>query len=118
MAIPHAQPGEVMTVLPSDAVETRTLFKTSQVEVIRLVLPQGKSIAEHKAAGEIIVQCLQGRVVFHTLGQSIELHEGQMFYLSTAEPHSVSAPVNCSFLLTILLTGSEPRKSESKSGNV
>jgi len=116
MAIPHAQPGEVIHVRGNSAPEsagTRTLFKTSQVEAIRLVLPQGKSIAEHKAAGEIIVQCLHGRVVFQTLGRSIELEEGQMFYLPAAEPHTVHAPVDCSFLLTIVFPGSKAGKSDS-----
>jgi quercetin dioxygenase-like cupin family protein len=105
MAILHAQPGEVIRVLPSEPVETRTLFKTRHVEVIRMVLPQGKSISEHQAPGEIIVQCLVGRVEFHTLGRTIELEQGQMLFLRAAEPHAVRAPVDCSLLITILFPG-------------
>ena len=64
VALPHAQPGEVIAVdsdLSSEnATGTRTLFKTSHLEVIRLVLPQGKSIPRHQAPREIIVQCIDG----------------------------------------------------------
>lgn len=107
MAIAHAQPGQVMSItadlLPSDTVSTRTLFKTDRVEVIRLVLQQGKSISEHRAPGEIVVQGLTGQVQFIAMGTSINLQAGQMFYLAEGEPHTVTAIEDCSFLLTILL---------------
>jgi len=64
MAIAHAQPGEVIDVRPlADALassKTRTLIKTPHVEVIRMVLLAGKVISEHKAPGEIVVQCREG----------------------------------------------------------
>lgn len=104
MGLPHAQPGQLIAV--RDQVPgTRALFKTSQVEVIRMVLSQGRSLPEHKAPGEIIVQCLEGRVHFVTMGKTIELESGQMIYLSAGEPHAVNAVEDCCFLLTIILTG-------------
>ena len=84
--------------------KTRALLKTEHVEVVRLILPQGKVIAEHKAPGEIIVQCLEGRIAFTTMGKTEELEAGQLLYLSAAEPHSVRAVENSSILLTILLS--------------
>ena len=60
MAIPHAQPGEVIDVRPLAerlaASITKTLIKTQHVEVIRMVLPAGKVLTQHKAPGEIVVQ--------------------------------------------------------------
>ena len=107
MALPHAQPGQVFDVRPLGAAlaetKTATLLKTKHVEVVRMVLPQGKVISEHKAPGEIIVQCLEGLVAFTTMGKEEELEAGQMLYLSAAEPHSVRAVENSSILLTILL---------------
>ena len=68
MAIPHARPGEVVGVRPLGAAlkeaKTGTLIKTETLEVIRLVLPAGKQIPPHQVAGEITVQCLEGRVAF------------------------------------------------------
>lgn len=107
MAIPHAQPGQVIDVRPFQAAfasaRTNTLIKTPRFEVIRLVLPAGKVISDHKAPGEIIVQCLEGRIAFASMGATQELQSGDMLFLETGEPHSVEAVEDSSFLLTILL---------------
>lgn len=109
MALLHALPGEVISVgapaVDPNAFGARTLFRTPQVEVIRLALPAGKSISEHQTAGGIIVQCLAGRVRFTTPEKTIELASGQMFYLLAAAPHKVDALEDCCFLLTILFPG-------------
>ena len=112
MAIPHAQSGEVIDVRPlADTLassKTRTLIKTPHVEVIRIVLPAGKVIADHKAPGEITVQCLEGRMAFKTTGQTKQLQSGDLLYLSAEETHSVEASEDSSFLLTMVL----PRPAE------
>ena len=107
MAIPHAQPGEVVDVRPLGSAlasaQTQTLFRAEQVEVIRLVVPAGKEISEHKAKGEITVQCLEGRVTFTAFGKTQNLEAGKLLSLPTGEPHSVKGIENASLLLTILL---------------
>lgn len=107
MAIPHAASGEVIDIRPlaaglRDAVTT-TLVKTDQLEVIRLVLPAGKEIAEHRAPGEITVQGLEGTVEFQAHGQTRTLQAGQMLHLASREPHAVKAVEDSSILVTILL---------------
>ena len=71
MAIPHAKPGEIVDVRPLGSAlalaQTATLLRAEQVEVRRFVVPAGKEIAEHKAKGEIVVYCLEGKV--RTSGQ-------------------------------------------------
>jgi len=107
MAIPHAQPGELVDVRPLGAAlattETRTLVKVRDIEVIRLVVPAGKEISTHKAKGEIVVQCLEGKVAFTAFGKRQELGVGHLLYLPTGEPHSVHGIENGSLLVTILL---------------
>ena len=107
MAIPHAQPGEVVDVRPLGSAlasaQTHTLVRAEQVEVIRLVVPAGKEIPEHKAKGEIVVQCLEGRVAFTAFGQTQNLEAGKLLYLPTGEPHSVKGVEDASLLLTVLL---------------
>lgn len=107
MAIPHAQPGQVIDVRPLGAAfggqRTTTLVKTDKLEVIRLVLPQGKEITEHRAPGPITVQCLEGKVAFAALGNTAMLEPGCLLYLDTAQPHSLRAEADASLLLTILL---------------
>jgi quercetin dioxygenase-like cupin family protein len=107
MAIPHAKPGEVVGVRPLGSAlasaQTKTLVRAEQVEVIRLIVPAGKEISEHKAKGEIVVQCLEGRVAFTAFGKTQNLEAGKLLYLPTGEPHSVKGTENASLLLTILL---------------
>jgi quercetin dioxygenase-like cupin family protein len=107
MAIPHAQPGEIMDVRPLGATlaghKTHTLARTDHLELIRLVLPAGKEIATHTAPGQITIQCLEGRVAFSTMGKELELEAGRLFYLNAHEPHAVRAVEDSSLLLTILL---------------
>jgi quercetin dioxygenase-like cupin family protein len=101
MAIPHANPGDVIDVRPLGSeilsTKTHTLVKTDQFEVVRLVMSAGKEIAEHKAPGEITVQCLEGKIAFTALGKTEELAAGQMLYLTAGEPHSVRCIEDASF---------------------
>ena len=107
MAVPHAKPGEVVDVRPLGSAlasaQTKTLVRAEQVEVIRLVVPAGNEIEQHKAKGEIIVQCLEGRVAFTALGKTQTLEAGKLLYLPTGEPHTVKGVEDASLLLTILL---------------
>src|SRR5919201_329027 len=107
MAIPHAQPGEVVDVRPLGSAlasaQTKTLFRAEQVEVRRLVVPAGKEIAEHKAKGEIVVYCLEGRVAYTAFGKTHSLGGGELLYLPTGGAHSVQGVEDVSLLLTVLL---------------
>jgi quercetin dioxygenase-like cupin family protein len=107
MSIPHAESGEVVDVRPLGAAltttKTATLVKTGDMELIRLVVPAGKEIRTHHAPGEIIVQCLEGRVTFIAGGKAQELAAGQLLYLAAAEPHALKGIEDSSLLVTILL---------------
>jgi quercetin dioxygenase-like cupin family protein len=107
MAIPHAKPGEVVDVRPLGSAlasaQTKTLVRAEQVEVIRLVVQAGKEIPEHKAKGEIIVQCLEGRVAFTAFGKTQTLEAEKLLHLPTGEPHTVKGVEDASLRLTVLL---------------
>jgi quercetin dioxygenase-like cupin family protein len=109
MALPHTQPGEVVDVGPLGPAlassQTATLLRAGRVEVRRLVVPAGKDIAEHKAKGEIVVDCLEGRVAYTAFGKAHHLEAGKLLYLPAGEPHSVQGVEDASLLLTILLPG-------------
>lgn len=108
MAVPHAQPNEVIDVRPLDAAlgtsRTNTLVKTSALELIRIVLPAGKQIPTHQVAGEITVQCLEGKLAFDAGGKRHELSAGQLVVLPGNCPHALLGIVDASVLVTILLT--------------
>lgn len=106
MSIQHSQPGEVIQLPLGVALtnsQTTTLVKTTDLELIRLVLPAGKEIPTHKATGEITVQCLEGRVAFTADGKAQELTAGQLLYLGAGQPHAVRAIEDSALLVTLLL---------------
>ena len=107
MSIPHAQSGQAIDVTPYGASlpEQRTvaLFKSEQLEVMRLVLAAGKSMPAHKVAGEITIQCLEGRIDVQVDGQSTVLLPHQLMYLRGNVPHSVTALESASALVTLVL---------------
>ncbi len=104
MAIPHAQTGQVFDVRPFgpalSGARTAHLVRTEGLEVIRLVLPQGKEVPTHSSRGEVTVHCLEGRVAFTVGGVAHELTAGQLLYLKADEPHSVLATEAASLLVT------------------
>jgi quercetin dioxygenase-like cupin family protein len=106
MSIPHASPGEVVDVRPLGlalaTTATRTLVKTGAVTVIRLVITAGKEIPTHAAKGELIVQCLEGKVAFTACGKTHDLESGYLLYLPADEPHSLRGIEDGSLLLTVL----------------
>lgn len=106
---PTAAPLAMIDIAPwgdeIKAQRTTALFKSSQMEVIRMALPSGKEIPEHKAPGEITVQCLEGRIEFCAAGQVSVLRGGQMLYVLAGVPHSLRALDDSSMLLTIVRTG-------------
>ena len=107
MALPNAQPGEVVDVRPLGSAlasaQTATLLRAERVEVRRLVVPAGKEIPEHRDKGEIVVHCLEGKVAYTAFGKTHHLEAGKLLYLPTGEPHSVKGVEDASLLLTILL---------------
>ena len=109
MSVPHADPGEIVDVRPFGAAltttATQTLVKTGAVTVIRMVVPAGKEIPTHTAKGELVVQCLEGKIAFTAGGKTHDLEAGHLLYLSTGEPHSLRGIEDASLLLTVLLPG-------------
>ena len=107
MSIPHAQSGEAIQVAPfaQDLPQQRTvaLFKSEQLEVMRLVLLAGKSMPAHKVAGEITIQCIEGSLHIEINGARTLLKAGQLVFLLGEVPHSVTALEDASALVTIVL---------------
>jgi quercetin dioxygenase-like cupin family protein len=107
MALPHAQPGQIIDVSPLGpsvaSAKSSTLAKTPSLELIRLVLPAGKSIADHKVAGEITIQCLEGEIEFTAMGTAQRLTAGQMLTLPGNEVHALKSLQDATVLVTILV---------------
>ena len=96
--------GDVVDVRPlGEALKgtgNSTLIKGDNFEVLRLVLVAGKEVGQHQAAGEITVQCLEGRVEFEAHGHTRTLLAGDLIFLAAAVPHALRAIHDSSILLT------------------
>ncbi len=114
MALPHLKSGQVADLKPfgSALAQSRShaLFKSADLEVARLVLHAGEGLPPHSVAGEITVQCIEGRVAFHCDAGMQELQAGQLIHLRGEETHALRALEDSSLLLTIAL------KHEADSG--
>ncbi len=107
MAIEHALPGQAIDVRPLGSglsiEKTTALFKSNDLEVMRLVLVAGKSLPPHKVPGEITIHCIEGALDVTAEGKSQVLHAGQLLYLSGNVLHGVTALEDSSALVTVAL---------------
>lgn len=107
MAIQHAVSGQVLDILPAahelGAKQSTALFKSQELEVIRLILPKDKTMPSHQVAGEITVQCVSGSIEMLCDGVAQILNSGQLLYLSGGVPHSLVSREDAVVLLTIVL---------------
>lgn len=109
MAIHHASSGELIDIRPLRGelknASTRTLYKSTHLEVFRMVLLAGKTMPAHQVAGEVTVQCIEGAIEFTSTGKSQTLREGDLLCLAGGEVHALKAVEDSSVLVTLLLHG-------------
>jgi quercetin dioxygenase-like cupin family protein len=107
MAIAHAAPGQLVDVQPlgNQLSESRNvaLFKTDELEVIRLVMPAGKTMPSHWVKGEVTIHCLEGEIGLTVGGQTRQMKAGQLVWLQGGVDHALTAVLDSSLLLTIVL---------------
>lgn len=107
MATPRAAPGELIDVRPLGpgvkGVKSVTLMRSDHLEVIRLVLPAGKRIPEHRVPGEITVQCLEGSLTFGTDVAVRTMHAGDLLFMVPGQAHWLEALDDASVLVTLYL---------------
>jgi nucleotide-binding universal stress UspA family protein/mannose-6-phosphate isomerase-like protein (cupin superfamily) len=108
-----AKPGSIVNVRPLGpalaAAKTKSMAIIDDLEIIRLIVPAGKEIPEHKAKGTVVVQCLEGQVAFTAFGQTHNLQPGELLCLPAGESHSLKGVRDASLLLTIV----RPKPSSS-----
>lgn len=105
--IPHLQFGEVTDIQPFGAAlaqsRSHALFKANDLEVMRLVLRTGETLPPHSVAGEITLQCIEGRIALGCDAGRREIGAGQLIHLRGNEMHDLQALEDASLLLTIAL---------------
>jgi quercetin dioxygenase-like cupin family protein len=107
MALPHAQPLDVISVRPlgpdlGNAVST-SLLKTDRLQLLHLVLPARQDQPPHHVEDECTIHCLEGDVEVVMAGGNRRLGPGQLVVLPGGQQHSLSARSNSAVLMTLLL---------------
>ena len=107
MALQHSRPLDIIDVRPLGpglhGAVTTSLLKTPGLQLMRMVLRAGHALPEHRVAGEITIQCLEGQVVVTTASRTCPLHAGELVMLGGGEPHAVQAVTDASLLVTVVL---------------
>ena len=112
MAVPLTRPGKVIDLRPpettQDAHHLSLLVKTQDVEIVQLQIPAGSSIPTYKAAGEIILHCIEGRISLAALETSCEMQGGELLYLTLNETFSIQGIEDATVLATIFASKDGP----------
>lgn len=109
MALVHTLPAEAVDIGPLGpalrSTRTSALFKSDQLELMRVVLAAGATLPAHAVAGEITVQCVEGAAELTLDDGAVTLRAGQLLYLPGGCRHGVRALADCSLLVTLVLGG-------------
>lgn len=103
MALAHFGPLQPIPLALLRGQKTRTLFRSEQLELIHLHVSAGRSIAEHRVQGEVLLQCLSGQLLLGSGDQVLALAEGELVQLPPGQEHSVQAEQESEALLLIVL---------------
>ena len=105
MAQTHATFGEVIAAGPLgeqwSAGRSQTLVREHALQISRLVLPRGHTLKPHAVSLILVFQCLEGEILFETMGRQLTLNPGDLCHINPGEKHSVSALKDSSALLTL-----------------
>ena len=107
MILSRLSKGEVVNLrtlrreMPADS--SFALVKTSDMEVIRVVLSAGKKIPQHSVPGQLTVQCISGHALIDLDYAVRSIKEGDWLYLERNQAHALEAVVDSVLLVTILL---------------
>jgi quercetin dioxygenase-like cupin family protein len=107
MALPHAQPMDIINVAPlgealNTAVST-SLIKTERLQLLHLVLPERYDQPEHHVDQECTIHCLEGDVELVTPGGTRRLKPNTVVLLPARQKHWLRARTKCAVLVTLLL---------------
>jgi quercetin dioxygenase-like cupin family protein len=115
--MPESRSEAVVPILPLGerfgAAHTAAILRSEQLEIVRLVLHAGKILREHRAPGEISLQCIEGKVELSVPSGTHELGPGDLIHLRSQVPHSLRALLDSSLLLTLCIVRSPTQPAQA-----
>ena len=84
-----------------DKVQIDKMLETPFSKEIRICMAEGNVMKEHTAPGAITILVLKGRVTITSMGERVELENGEMVYFDANVPHSLEAHEESVIRLTL-----------------
>ena len=107
MALPHAQPLDIIDLRPLGAelapTRSHSLLRTEHLQLMRIVLLAGQGLPSHHQEGEVCLLCLEGLVSVRTPAGDRLLQPGYALVLPAGEEHALQAEQDSSLLAFMLL---------------
>lgn len=90
--------------IPTSASEHKVdrIHTDTRVNVLRITLPAGGVLADHKARNPAIIQVLSGSVRFRVDGEELTLRPSGWVHVSARQPHELEAREPTVLLITML----------------
>lgn len=106
MALEHAKSGDPIDIRPLGAAlpvsSSRALFRNDEVEVIREVLPAGRTVPCHTFPGPLTIQCLEGSAEIDLEDGPQRLQAGELLCLDGRRPYALRGMDEASLLMTFV----------------
>jgi quercetin dioxygenase-like cupin family protein len=106
MALRHAASGEVVDVTPFGGSirdhQSTAIVRDDRIEVMRLVLIEGRGIPEHSVDGPVTFHCLEGSVELEAGGVPRTLKPGRLVYLEPGVRYTLRPLEDASILMTVV----------------
>ena len=107
MALPHAQPMDVINVGPLgeelQGTVSTSLIKTASIQLLHMVLREHQDQPQHHVDNECVIHCLEGEVELVTGSGVHKLRAGNLIVLPAGQQHALRARRDSAVLVTLLL---------------
>jgi quercetin dioxygenase-like cupin family protein len=107
MSVAHARSGDLLEIDPDPTAHGLTgavaLVRDDRLEVMRWVLPAGRSVPEHLAYGPATIHCVKGEILLALGHGERRIGPGAMVYLAAGERHALRAEADSVLLVTMVL---------------
>lgn len=81
----------------------RTLLSGQRFQVVQWSLAEGEEVAPHRAAGELLLQCLHGSVIVSVSGEHYLVPPGRLLYVPPHATYALEAQEPSTVLLSMAL---------------
>lgn len=87
----------------------KTILETDFTKEIRILMRENQEMKEHQTPFPIVVELLEGEIIFGVEGQNYEVKKGDLLTLSGGVPHNLIAKKESVIRLTLSKLDSSKR---------